>query len=240
MTNQNIKVAPDSTALVAEISEWIQKVIIQAIEQHGQARIALAGGSTPQIIYQALASSQLPWEQLQVFWGDERFVPPTDPDSNELMARQHWLDLVPLPAANIHPWPTQAGSPAQCADLYQAAILKCFGMSPGQLPQFDLILLGMGTDGHTASLFPQTPALGVIDRLTTVGSKDDQPRLTLTVPIINQARCVAFIITGANKQAALQQVFSATADAQEYPAKLIQPDGELWWWLDDTAAQVLS
>jgi 6-phosphogluconolactonase len=240
MTPKHIKVAPDSSALVAEISIWIQNVVINAIEQRGQAYIALAGGSTPKVIYQALATVNLPWEQLQIFWGDERYVPSTDPDSNELMARQNWLNLVPIPAANIHPWPTEAGQPEQCAAAYQTEILKCFDLSLGQIPQFDLVLLGMGDDGHTASLFPHTPALGVIDRLTAVGSKDGQPRLTFTTSIINQAHCVAFIVTGANKQAALQQIFSNTADPQQYPAKLIQPQGELWWWLDALAAQVLS
>ncbi len=240
MSKNNTKVSADSASLVAEISPWIQNVVREAIEQRGQAYIALAGGSTPKVIYQALATANLPWEQLQIFWGDERYVPATDPDSNELMARQNWLNLVPIPAENIHPWPTEAGQPEQCAAAYQTEILKCFDLSPGQIPQFDLVLLGMGDDGHTASLFPHTPALEVIDRLTAVGSKDGQPRLTFTTTIINQAQYVAFIVTGTNKQAALQQVFSSTADPQHYPAKLIQPQGELWWWLDAAAAQVLS
>jgi 6-phosphogluconolactonase len=236
MTNNNIKVSPDSTTLVADIAAWIQNILSQAIAQRGQAHLSLAGGSTPKIIYQALASSQLPWDKLQVFWGDERYVPPTDPDSNELMARQNWLNLVPIPAANIHPWPTTTGQPEECASLYQKTILECFKLPSGSIPQFDLMLLGMGEDGHTASLFPHSAALQVIDRLATVGNKDGQPRLTLTASIINQARYVAFVVTGAGKQAALQQVFSTTADAQQYPAKLIQPLGELWWWLDAAAA----
>ena len=240
MSKNNTKIFADSNSLVTEISSWIQNIVLKAIEQRGQAYIALAGGSTPKVIYQALATANLPWEQLQVFWGDERYVPATDPNSNELMARQSWLNLVPIPATNIHPWPTGADQPEQCAAEYQTEIYKCFELSPGQIPQFDLVLLGMGDDGHTASLFPHTSALGVIDRLTTVGSKDGQPRLTFTTTIINQAHCVAFVVTGANKQAALQQVFSHTADPQQYPAKLIQPQGELWWWLDAVAAQVLS
>jgi 6-phosphogluconolactonase len=240
MTKNNIKISPDSHTLVTEISQWIPEIVRSAIAQRGQAAIALAGGSTPKVIYQALASANLPWEQLQIFWGDERYVPATDPQSNELMVRQSWLNLVPIPAANIHPWPTTAGQPEQCALQYQAEILSCFKISAGQVPRFDLILLGMGEDGHTASLFPHTPALAVIDRLTTVGSKDGEPRLTMTTTLINQAHCVAFIVTGANKQAALQQVFSTTAATQQYPAKLIQPNGELWWWLDQSAAEVLA
>jgi 6-phosphogluconolactonase len=235
MTN-NIKVAADITTLVSEVSAWIQGQLLQAIAERGEATIVLAGGSTPKVIYQALAASNLPWEQLHVFWGDERYVPPTDPESNELMARQNWLDLVPIPATHIHPWPTQAGQPAACVEQYETEILQHFSLAPGAWPQFDLILLGMGDDGHTASLFPQTEALQVVDRLTAVGNKDGQSRLTLTVPAINRARCVAFIVAGSNKQAALDRVFSATTDPLQYPSKLIQPSGELWWWLDAAAA----
>jgi 6-phosphogluconolactonase len=236
----NIQVASDGAALVTAISDWIQKQLHQAIAQRGHASIVLAGGSTPKVIYQALATSNLPWDQLHVFWGDERYVPPTSPESNERMARQSWLDLVPIPAAHIHPWPTLAGQPLACAEQYQTSIAQYFSLASGEWPHFDLILLGMGDDGHTASLFPHTPALQVIDRMTTVGSKDGQPRLTLTASVINQARCVAFIVTGVNKQAALAQVFSPTADPQQYPAKLIQPLGELWWWLDAAAAKELK
>jgi 6-phosphogluconolactonase len=240
MTPPQIKVAPDTATLVTELATWIEKILTVAIEQRGQAYLSLAGGSTPKVVYQALATSHLPWDKLQIFWGDERYVPPTDPDSNELMARQNWLDLVPIPAANIHPWPTQAGQPEECAALYQTAILASLPPSPGNIPSFDLILLGMGDDGHTASLFPHTAALDVIDRLTAVGNKDGQPRLTLTAKLINQAQCVAFIVTGANKQAALQQVFDDRASDRQYPAKLIQPAGELWWWLDAAAAEILA
>jgi 6-phosphogluconolactonase len=235
--NKNIRVAASGAPLVSEIDRWIREYLQQAIDKNGTATIALAGGSTPKVVYQALAKANFAWDKLHVFWGDERFVPPSHPDSNEKMARQNWLDLVPIPAANIHPWPTEAGTPEQCATLYAAELTKYF-VAP--MPSFDLVLLGMGEDGHTASLFPHTPALTVMDRSTTVGEKDGQPRLTLTVPAINNAVCVAFIITGAGKRPALQQVMAPVADSQQYPSRLIQPIGKLYWWLDEAAAADLA
>jgi 6-phosphogluconolactonase len=233
--NKNMRVET-STALVPTVTPWILDRLQQAIETQGSATIALAGGSTPKVIYRAISQVDFPWEKLHVFWGDERFVPPTHADSNELMARDSWLNHVAMPAANIHPWPTQMGDPAQCADLYGTTLQKYF-QTP--LPTFDLVLLGMGEDGHTASLFPHTAALDVVDRPTTVGSKDDQPRLTLTAAAINQAACVAFIVTGAGKRPALKEVMNPidSIDAnRQYPARLIAPTQELWWWLDTEAA----
>jgi 6-phosphogluconolactonase len=235
--NKNIRVAASGTPLVNEIDQWVQARLRSAIEHQGSATIALAGGSTPKVVYQALAKAELDWAKLHIFWGDERFVPPSHPDSNEKMARENWLSLVPIPATNIHPWPTETGTPEQCVELYATELTKYFA---APMPKFDLVLLGMGEDGHTASLFPHTAALAVLDRSTAVGQKDGQPRLTLTVPAINNAACVAFIITGASKCPALQQVMAVKADAQQYPARLIQPIGELWWWFDEAAAAELG
>jgi 6-phosphogluconolactonase len=235
--NKNIRVVTSGAPLVSEIDQWIRTRLQQSIDLKGTASIALAGGSTPKVVYQALAKAEFAWDKLHVFWGDERFVPPSHADSNEKMARENWLNLVPIPASNIHPWPTEAGTPEQCAELYGAELTEYFA-SP--LPSFDLVLLGMGEDGHTASLFPHTAALGVSDRSTTVGQKDGQSRLTLTVPAINNSGCVAFIITGASKRPALKQVMAAAADSQEYPTRLIQPSGELIWWFDEAAAADLA
>ncbi len=235
--NKNMRVVASGAPLVSEIDRWIRTHLQQVIDKNGTATIALAGGSTPKVVYQALSKAEFAWDKLHVFWGDERFVPSSHPDSNEKMARENWLDLVAMPAANIHPWPTTAGTPEQCAELYGAELAKYFAAPQ---PSFDLVLLGMGEDGHTASLFPHTAALGVVDRSTTVGQKDGQPRLTLTVPAINNAACVAFIITGASKRPALKQVMAAAADSQEYPTRLIQPTGELIWWFDEAAAADLD
>jgi 6-phosphogluconolactonase len=217
-------------------ADWVLQRLSSTLDRQEYATLALAGGNTPKAIYTRLAQAQFPWERLYVFWGDERYVSPSDPDSNEGMARTHWLNLVPIPLGQILPWPTQAGSPELCAQAYAQTISQHFQLAPGQHPSFDLVLLGLGDDGHTASLFPGDRALGATG-LTAVGSKGGAPRLTLTAATINQAHCVAFFVTGANKQAALQAVWAQDTSSDSYPARLIQPQGELWWHLD-TAAEI--
>lgn len=214
--------------------------IMKAIAERGQAAIALSGGSTPQPLYEAFARQALPWEKIHIFWGDERYVPPNHPDSNQRMARLAWLDQVDIPEGNIHAMPTGANNPEADAQTYDLALREFFQTEPGQFPAFDLILLGLGDDGHTASLFPHTDALQVCDRLVTVGNKDGQPRLTFTIPLINQARSVVFLVAGAGKQAALAEIFAPEANANQYPARFIQPPGELIWLLDQAAGEQLQ
>lgn len=235
-----VEILPDQEALVARSLVIVLEKIIQAISDRGQCTIALAGGSTPKPLYSALAQENLPWDKIHVFWGDERYVPVDHPDSNQKMARQAWLDQVNFPPANIHGMPTDAGNPQIDADKYEAELRKLFKIETEDLPVFDIVLLGMGDDGHTASLFPYTEALTVTNRLITVGNKDGQPRLTFTVPLINQARSVLFLVAGANKQTALEQIFATQADALAYPSRLIQPQGELYWLLDQAAATILK
>ncbi|MBW4550254.1 MAG: 6-phosphogluconolactonase [Aphanocapsa sp. GSE-SYN-MK-11-07L] len=235
-----IEVLPALPELIERGLEISLKVIEQAITERGQATLALAGGSTPKPLYEALARQQLSWDKLQIFWGDERYVPADHPDSNEGMARGAWLDQVPIPAANIHPVPTHYADPAEAAQAYDQALRSVLGSAPGKFPALDLILLGMGPDGHTASLFPHTDALQVCDRLVTVGNKDGQPRISFTVPLINQARHVLFMVTGANKQTALEHIFAEAANPLDYPARFIQPEGELIWLLDTAAAATLK
>lgn len=237
MTERKIEVLPDKSALIQRSLELTLDKLRAAIAERGVATIALSGGSTPKPLYEAIAAQDLPWNQIHVFWGDERYVPPDHPDSNEGMARQAWLDRVPFPAANIHSVPTRESDPAIAAQKYEQDLQQFF-QQPG-VPSFDLILLGMGDDGHTASLFPHTAALQVRDRLITVGDKQGNPRITFTVPLINQARTVMFVVAGSDKQAALAQVFAPVADDNTYPSRLIQPHGELWWLLDQAAAQAL-
>lgn len=237
--NRTVEVLPDQAALIARSLRLVLDRLHEAIEQRGRFTIALAGGSTPKPLYESIAKENLPWDKIHVFWGDERYVPPDHPDSNQGMARQAWLDRVPIPPANIHPMPTDEADPALAAQKHEQQIQEFFQTPPG-IPTLDLVLLGIGDDAHTASLFPHTPALQVRDRLVTVGNKDGQPRLTFTVPLINQARCVAFLVAGSSKQAALAQIFAPAADEQTYPARLIQPQGELWWLLDQMAGENLS
>ncbi len=236
---QKVSIYPDRQTLVATTLTLIVERIHTAIAERQSCSIALAGGSTPQPLYAALATTDLPWDQIQIFWGDERYVPATHADSNYGMTKRIWLDLVPIPAANVHPMPTDLASPQLAADHYDRLIHANFGLKDGSIPVFDIVLLGMGDDGHTASLFPHTAALAVVDRLVTVGDKDGQPRLTFTFPLINHARSVIFLVSGASKQTALAEVFAPTGDPTAYPSRLVQPPGELLWLLDAAAGDGL-
>jgi 6-phosphogluconolactonase len=236
---QEVRIYPDRQILVEAAYTAIVDRIRTAVAQRQSCTIALAGGSTPKPLYAALATADLPWDRIHIFWGDERYVPVTHPDSNYGMTKKVWLDLVPIPAANIHAMPTDLAPPQLAAEAAELQIATHFDREPGSIPVFDIILLGMGDDGHTASLFPHTSALSVLDRLVTVGQKDDQPRLTFTFPLINQARSAIFLISGESKQAALAEIFSPTGDANVYPARSIQPQGELLWLLDAAAGDGL-
>ncbi|MBE9170343.1 6-phosphogluconolactonase [Pleurocapsales cyanobacterium LEGE 06147] len=235
-----VEIFPDRTALIERGLSLVLAKLQAAIQSRGQFTLALAGGNTPKPLYEAMSTQSLPWENIQIFWGDERYVPPDHPDSNQRMARQIWLEKVDLPESNIHPMFTGAGNPQVDADRHEAELRQFFGVSDGEFPIFDLILLGIGDDGHTASLFPHTEALRVKDRLVTVGNKDGQPRLTFTVPLINHARCVVFLVEGEKKCSALKQIFAPEADEMNYPARLIQPQGELWWLLDRSAGSEIE
>lgn len=235
-----VEVLPDKAALVDRALDLILSKLTEAIAERGQFTIALSGGSTPKPLYEKLAQQSLAFDKLHIFWGDERYVPPDHPDSNEGMTRKAWLDQVPIPAENIHPMPTASGDPAIDAAKHEAELQAFFKTASGEFPVFDVMLQGMGDDGHTASLFPHTEALKVNDRLVTVGNKDGQPRLTFTAPLINHARTVIFLVAGENKQTALAHVFAPDDDATMYPSRLIQPQGELWWLLDQAAGKNLS
>ena len=239
MTIEIIDVLPDKSALIKRSKEIVLERLHKALESRDRFTIALSGGSTPKPLYEALGKEDLPWSKIHIFWGDERYVAATDKDSNQLMARQAWLDKVDIPASNIHPMNTGAGNPQQDAEQHERELQEFFQTKPGDFPTFDLILLGMGDDGHTASLFPQTKALSVRDRLVTVGNKDGQPRITFTVPLINQARCVLFVVAGENKRPALKEIFADNSDTMQYPARLIKPQGELMWLLDRSAGEEL-
>ncbi|MGB3309357.1 MAG: 6-phosphogluconolactonase [Nodosilinea sp.] len=235
-----LEILSDKPALVQRALTLVTNAIRSAVADHDYCTLALAGGSTPKPLYGGLAEQDLPWEKIYIFWGDERYVPIDHPDSNAGMAKAVWLDRVPVPPDHILVTPTLGGDPAASARQYEAMVKSVFGgllqgTSPDQVPQFDLILLGMGDDGHTASLFPHTAALAVSDRLITVGNKGDDPRITFTAPLINQSRQVLFLVAGADKQTALAQVFAPSGDDHAYPSRLVRPQGELRWLLDRQA-----
>ncbi|MEA5617344.1 6-phosphogluconolactonase [Cronbergia sp. UHCC 0137] len=238
--NKTVEILADQPALVKRALELILSKLETAIEQRGQFTIALSGGSTPKPLYEAIANQKLPWDKIHVFWGDERYVAPDHPDSNELMARRAWLDKVAIPAANIHAMPTSSANPVVDAAKHEQHLQEFFHVAPGIFPSLDVVLLGMGDDAHTASLFPHTEALKVRDRLVTVGNKDNNLRITFTYPFINAARNVIFLVAGANKRPALGQIFAPSADDFAYPSRLIKPQGELYWLLDTPAGLELK
>ncbi len=240
MTAPHVEVLTDKTALVKHAVSLVCDLIRQSVADRGYCTLALAGGSTPKPLYEELAQQDLPWQTLYIFWGDERYVGVDHPDSNAGMAKQAWLDRVPIPPEHIFIIPTGEADPAASARQYETTLKKIFaqlqGISDQEFPSFDLVLLGMGDDGHTASLFPHTPALAVTDRWVTVGNKQGDARITLTAPLINYSRAVIFLAAGTNKQDALSCIFAEHEDDMAYPARLIRPQGDLWWLLDEAAA----
>lgn len=212
----------------------------EAIEEHGRFAVVLAGGSTPKAMYGILArdySDSIDWSKVHVFFGDERTVPPDHEDSNYRMAREALLDHIRV--GSVHRMRCEL-TPDEAASAYEEQLREFFGSE--ELPRFDLILLGIGGDGHTASLFPETPALEVRDRWVVANPvpKLDTIRTTLTIPVINAARSVAFLVAGEDKAEALKEILEGDADPRKYPARLIQPPGGPDWMLDRAAARPLS
>jgi 6-phosphogluconolactonase len=212
-----------------------------AINALGRFAVVLAGGSTPKATYQALArdyADKLDWGRVHVFFGDERTVPPDHEDSNYRMAHEALLSRVPV--GGVHRMRGEL-PPAEAAAAYEEELRKFFG--PEGVPAFDLILLGIGEDGHTASLFPETSALDVTDRWAVANPvlKLETTRLTLTVPVINAAMAVAFLVAGEGKAKALKEILEGDADPRGYPAKFIRPEGgDLTWMVDKAAAGLLK
>ena len=204
--------------------------------------VALSGGSTPRRLFQMLAaepfSGLIPWQSIHFFWGDERNVPPGHPDSNYSMTRELLLSHVPVPPANIHRIPTGNGTAIEAADLYERTLREIIPQSNG-LPRFDYNLLGLGSNGHTASLFPHRPALHETRRYVVADHVEevDSWRVTLTAPVLNNAAQITFLVTGADKSSVVKEILEGTLDSGEMPAKLISPtNGALTWILDSAAA----
>ncbi len=207
----------------------------EAVAERGRFAVALAGGSTPRATYEVLARDRVEdvdWPKVHAFFGDERTVPPDHEDSNYRMAREALLDHVPV--GSVHRMRGEL-PPDEAAVSYEEELREFFGEVP---PVLDLVMLGIGEDGHTASLFPETPALGVADRLVVANPvpKLDTTRLTLTVPVLNAARKVLFLVAGEGKADALQKILEGDAAPSAYPAKLVQPPGGPIWMVDRAAA----
>ncbi|HLH25401.1 MAG TPA: 6-phosphogluconolactonase [Chloroflexota bacterium] len=235
---RSVIVAADAEALSRQAAPYIAQTLAAAAAR-GTCAVALSGGSTPRRTHELLAAPPLcdtvPWDRLHVFWGDERCVPPDDPDSNYYMAYETLLSRVPIPARNVHRVPTEAGPPVAVAAHYERELRGHFGLEVEDLPIFDLILLGMGPDGHTASLFPGGAAVDETRRLVVPSEIDymPHPRVTFTLPVLNAARAVAFLVAGRDKAPALAR---ALAGDPGVPAGRVQPTaGELRWYVDRAA-----
>ena len=212
-----------------------------AIGERGRFTVALAGGSTPKATYEILArdyADELDWSKVHIFFGDERTVPPDHEDSNYRMAQRTLLSHVPV--GSVHRMRGEL-PPAEAAAAYEEELREFFGASD-EPPSLDLILLGIGEDGHTASLFPETSALEIHDRWVVANPvlKLETTRLTLTVPVINSALAVNFLVAGDGKAEVLKAILEGDADPHKYPAKLVQPADGAVWMVDRVAAQLLD
>jgi len=240
-----IEVAEHADALNHCVAEQFVRLTTEAVEARGRCAVALSGGSTPKNVYQLLAApafrARVRWGDIHFFWGDERHVPPDHPDSNYRMAVEAMLSKVPVPPANVHRVRSELPDAERAAREYEETIRACVDGTP--LSRFDVIHLGIGTDGHTASLFPGSVALGERERLCVANwvAKFGGYRITLTLPILNAARAAIFIVTGAAKAPIIQQVLRDRDATPPFPAQLIRPvDGECWWMLDQAAAGELT
>jgi 6-phosphogluconolactonase len=255
------EVFADPAAVTRAAAEMVVELAAKAVAAHGRFAVALAGGSTPKALYELLATAEyarrIDWPRTHVFFGDERCVPPTDPQSNERMARRALLDHVALPAENVHPMRCTPDDAAGAAAAYERELRSFFSAASADEPgdgvpagarepgrTFDLVLLGLGTNGHTASLFPGLSAVHEAQRWVVAQfvAEVGQWRMTLTVPAVNAAADIAFVVTGAEKAAVLRRVVEGRRDVDVTPAQAIAPHtgGRLRWLVDAAAAAELK
>jgi 6-phosphogluconolactonase len=250
-TTRSLLICTDASALAAKAADFIARCAREAIEGRRRFLLALAGGSTPEKAYTLLAEpgrrDTIAWEKAYFFFGDERFVPPGHAASNYEMARRALLSRAPVPASHVFRVPTEANSAAEGAAKYAVELAQFFSVEAGRniLPRFDLMLLGLGEDGHTASLFPGSPALDVDDAWVTWSRPGRLPppvdRITLTYPVLNAARHVLFLVAGAEKAAVLRDVLEGSANRNDCPVAGVQPsDGTVTWLVDENAARLLT
>lgn len=245
-SSAEIRILTTPQELFATAADEIIHAAHEAVTERGRFTIALSGGSTPKSLYNLLATNAraaLPWDRMYFFFGDERHVPPDDPESNYRMANEAMLSKVPVPSGNVFRIPAENPDAAAAAEEYEKTLRRFFNLEAGAVPRFDMILLGLGPDGHTASLFPGTAGLQEKSRLVIANwvEKMKTYRLSFTLPVLNAGRCVAFLVSGMDKSSVLRTVLEEDAPGEQYPAKLVQPtDGKLVWFLDRAAASALS
>jgi 6-phosphogluconolactonase len=243
-----IQVAANAQELSRLVAEEFGRLAVEAVREKGLFSVALAGGSTPRSLYALLANdkepyrAQLPWKKIHFFWGDERHVPPDHPDSNYLMASEAMLGSVPVPLENVHRIKSENVDAAKAADEYEQTLREFFRLEEGRLPRFDLILLGLGPDGHTASIFPGTDVVSEKMRLVAAPwvEKFKSFRITLTPPVLNSASTVIFLVNGTEKAKILREVLEGDNQPERLPAQLIRRNkGKVLWLVDQEAAHFL-
>jgi 6-phosphogluconolactonase len=241
------RVYADGEALARAAAEHFKDRVEQAVAKRGRARIAISGGSTPKRTFTLLADAnepygkEIPWDKVEVFWVDERTVGPDDPDSNYRMTRETLLSKVPLKPENVHRIEGEL-DPEEAAAKYESLIRRAFRLEGAEAPRFDIVWLGMGDDGHTASLFPHTQGIYELGRIVYANHVPQKAtwRITLTWPVINEALDVVFLIGGADKAAPLERVLYGEYDPQTTPTQLIQPkNGSITFLVDEQAAAKL-
>jgi 6-phosphogluconolactonase len=242
-----IQVVADSEQLSRTAAAEFLRQAREAVRTKDAFAVALSGGTTPRSLYRRLADDsslrgQLPWEKAHFFWGDERHVSPDHADSNYRMADEAMLSRVPVPSGNVHRIKGEYHDARRAAEEYEEVLGEFFRLSPGQFPRFDLVLLGLGPEGHTASLFPGTMALREHERLVVSNwiGKFDADRITMTAPVLNNADCVIFLVSGEEKALILKAVLQGRHEPEQLPAQLIRPNhGRLLWLVDRAAARLL-
>jgi 6-phosphogluconolactonase len=240
-------VEPDAAAAARRAAQYFVEMAGEAVGAYGRARIAISGGSTPKAVFELLADAnqpwraRMPWGKLDLYWVDERSVAPDDGESNYRMTREALLDHVPLYPQQIHRIEGEL-EPEAAAARYESELRNGFRLEGAESPRFDLVALGMGEDGHTASIFPHTSAIHELGRLAVANHvpQKDAWRITLTWPVINHARSVFFLVAGHGKAAILQEVLTGPHDPERLPSQLIWPSsGILTFILDKAAAALL-
>jgi 6-phosphogluconolactonase len=232
-TRYRLVVAESPAELARQTAQALASELDQVLAQRDRAQVALAGGETPKATYRLLGQQHLPWDRVDVLLGDERWVPSDDPSSNARMFRETLMAELPGSKACLHAVPTQLASPEQGAAAYAELLQQLCGDFP---PVLDVVLLGLGDDGHTASLFPGTAAPAVRDRSVTLGEGKGLPRVSLTAPTLSSARRVVFLVSGPGKVQALQRLLDPEESPLRTPAKLVQPASEVLIFADQAAA----
>lgn len=237
--NHEIKEFRDLEQLSKAVAENISDLINEIVRAKGAFTLVLSGGNTPRTLYQILATAYdkaTPWRYVQIFFGDERYVPHDDKQSNYRMVKENLLDLISIPPENVHSVRTDLPDPNEAAHTFENELRKYF---PNAGNAFDLVLLGIGKEGHTASLFPNSPSLDERRRWAAAVEIPATPakRITLTYPILNRSSVIYFLISGIEKREAFQKVTGRASEFHTYPAAGVNPiDGRLVWWVDSAAA----